>query len=119
MAIAFGLGAFPTGSWERRHRALGLRAVRRPDLPDLGRNIQPVPVDLHGYVRAEIRNGELEPALYREGTSAFLSRLPLDQGIDRVLGTMVFAVTAINDFVVVAWLFRAQAAAGAGDGAKA
>ena len=69
-----------------RHAAVGLRAVRRPDLPDLGRDFQPVPVDLHRQLRAEIRDREPEPALYGEGRV----RVPRpgrqhDQGVDRQL----------------------------------
>ena len=36
---------------ELRPCALGVRGLRRADLPDLGRDLQPVPVDLHGYLR--------------------------------------------------------------------
>ncbi len=68
MAIAFGLGG--VAYWllgAARRGALGLRAVRGADFPDLGRNLQPVSVDLHRHVWAEIRHREFEPALYRQG----------------------------------------------------
>ena len=48
------------------HGAVGLRGVRGADLPHLGRDLQPVPVDLHRHVRGEIRDGESEPALHRQ-----------------------------------------------------
>ena len=87
MAIAFGLGA--VAYWllgSAGTLAMGLRRVRRPDLPDLGRNLQPVPVDLYRQLRAEIRDREPEPALYGEGRV----RVPgpgreHDQGLDRQL----------------------------------
>ena len=120
MAIAFGLGG--VSYWLlgiARHRALGLRAVRRPDLPDLGRDLQPVPVDLHRYVRAEIRHGELEPALYREGHVGVPGAgRQHDQGIDRLLA---HGVRGDRDHELCGrgpGAVRAQAVAGAGDGQR-
>jgi hypothetical protein len=49
-----------------RNGTVGLRAVRRTDLPHLGRDLQPVSVNLHGYVWTEICNRELEPPLHRQ-----------------------------------------------------
>ena len=69
MAIAFGLGG--VSYWllgKPRPRAVGFRGVRRADLPDLGRNLQPVPVDLHRHFRDQIRDRESESALHRQGS---------------------------------------------------
>ena len=68
MAIAFTLGAcsyallayFGTAPW-------AFVVVRRLHLLHLGRDIQPVPLDLHRPVRHALRHGECQPALHREG----------------------------------------------------
>ena len=87
MAIAFGLGgvaywllgALGTAPW-----AFVLFAGA--DLPDLGRDLQPVPVDLHRHVRTEIRHRELKPALHRQGHVGVPGAgRQHDQGVDRKL----------------------------------
>jgi MFS family permease len=55
-----------TGSWEYLERNRGPCAFRRPYIPDLGGDLQPISFHVHRYVRPEIRNGELEPALHGE-----------------------------------------------------
>jgi MFS transporter, OFA family, oxalate/formate antiporter len=66
MALAFGLGGIASGSWEYLERHRG-PLCRRPHIPDLGRDLQPISFHVHRYVRPEICNGELEPALHGEG----------------------------------------------------
>ena len=68
MAIAFGLGCscLLVAGNARRH-ALVFRGVRRADLPDLGRDLQPVSLHLYRYFWSEIRDGQSQPALYGEG----------------------------------------------------
>ena len=68
MAIAFGLGgiaywllgAAGTQPWAFVH-------LRRADLLDLGRDFQPVPVDLHRHVRSEIRDRQSLLPLHGQG----------------------------------------------------
>ena len=111
MAIAFALGGVALlAARLARHSAVGVRAVRRADLPHLGRDLQPVSVDLHRHVRAEIRHRESQPALHRQGHVG----LPGAAGnmIKDATGgwQMVFLVTTLMNFVVVApGAVRAQA----------
>ena len=104
------------GAW---HGAVGLRAVRGADLPDLGRNLQPVPVDLHRHVRPAIRHGESWPALHRQGHLGVpgAGRQP-DQSIDRQLVHGVRGHRADEFHRGGIGALRAQADAVENDGAR-
>jgi MFS family permease len=51
-----------------RYDAVGVCDIRRTDLPDLGRDLQPVPVDLHRQFRPQIRHDQSEPSLHGQGS---------------------------------------------------
>ena len=68
MAIAFTLGAVSLlAAGLGRRTAVGVRRLRGADLPHLGRDLQPVPLDLHRQLRPEIRDREPQPAVHRQG----------------------------------------------------
>ncbi len=75
-----------------RHHAVGFRALRRADLLDVGRDLQPVPLDLHRHLRTEIRHDQSQPALYGERHVGFPgSAGQHDEDIDGQLARGVLA----------------------------
>ena len=59
--------ASPIGCSARWAHAVGVYRLRRADFPDLGRDFQPLPVDLHRQLRAAIRDRQSQLPLHREG----------------------------------------------------
>ncbi len=83
------------------HGTVGLYCLRRVDLPDMGRNIQSISLNLHRQLWHEIRDGKSQSAVQAKGTSAFL--VPVSNMIKTSTGTWhtVFVLTALMNFVVV------------------